>query len=51
MGIYNRFVQQVGVFVLPIFVITNFSGAVHSQKKWIRSTPCGASRGRWSGLR
>jgi ABC-2 type transport system permease protein len=24
MGIYNRFVQQVGVFVLPIFVITNF---------------------------
>lgn len=24
MGIYNRFIQQIGVFVLPIFVITNF---------------------------
>jgi ABC-2 type transport system permease protein len=24
MGIYNRAIQQVGVFVLPIFVITNF---------------------------
>ena len=24
MGIYNRFIQQLGVFILPIFVITNF---------------------------
>ncbi len=24
MGIYNRAVQQIGVFVLPIFVVTNF---------------------------
>lgn len=24
MGIYNRLIQQIGVFVLPIFVITNF---------------------------
>lgn len=24
MGIYNRFIQQIGVFLLPIFVITNF---------------------------
>ncbi|MFH1512959.1 MAG: ABC-2 family transporter protein [Bacillota bacterium] len=24
MGIYNRLIQQLGVFVLPIFVITNF---------------------------
>ena len=24
MGIYNRLIQQIGVFVMPIFVITNF---------------------------
>jgi ABC-2 type transport system permease protein len=24
MGIYNRWIQQIGVFILPIFVITNF---------------------------
>ena len=29
MGIYARLIQQIGVFVLPIFVITNFC-AVHS---------------------
>ena len=32
MGIYSRFIQQIGVFVLPIFVITNFP-ALHLLKK------------------
>jgi ABC-2 type transport system permease protein len=28
MDIYNRWIQQIGVFVLPIFVITNFPAMV-----------------------